>query len=785
MNGFFETIGNVEPTLVSPKEIRMKGDNLHVNFQILKANCFRVQVFEPGLQIVNPFSVVSNPAHGEMQVTAKKDQIEATCEQLSIKIHLNPFFLEISNASGSLLADDAGMAIVKQGQKLIAHKLLQKDEAFYGLGEKTGPMNRRGRAYTNWNTDFFAYGIESDPLYASIPFYLGKTAAGWYGLFLDCPGKSQFNFGASNHRFSTFSSEGGGLDYYVMTGENPAEIISTYTWLTGRMPLPPKWSLGLQQCRYSYYPEHELHSLADNYRNRGISADVLYFDIHYMEEYKVFTWHKERFPDPQGMHKRLAEKGFKTVAIIDPGVKTEHGYPAYESSKAADIFLKYPDGHDFQAQVWPGWCHFPDFTQEKARNWWADQVKILMDSGLSGCWNDMNEPATWGQSLPDAVIFGMEGEQLPHPLARNVYGMEMAHATKTGMELHKPRERAFVLTRAGFSGIQRYAAMWTGDNVASDEHMMAGIRLCLSLGLSGVPFSGMDVGGFVGDSSPALFARWISIASFMPLFRIHSMIDSRESDPWSYGEKTEAICKNYINLRYRLLPTLYQAFQQASISGLPVMEPMLLRHPNDAKTEVFQHQFYLGQLLVCPQESSKDVARVYLPTHAHFHIFTGEKLHSGEHWVPSPIDTLPVFVQAGTVLLMQSWVPHTHAAHNGTMEVHVYFGEVGGYAVWYEDDGHSKTHESGNFYERKIYYSQHQLNIEAVVGSFPSTFKELKVNLHGWPNPAAKGWTLETYQFLEELPDFDPFVSEQKSYKQLILSATFKVAQEAFAIQLP
>jgi len=327
--------------------------------------------------------------------------------------------------------------------------------------------------------------------------------------------------------------------------------------------------------------------------------------------------------------------------------------------------------------------------------------------------------------------------------------------------------------------------MWTGDNVASDEHMMAGIRLCLSLGLSGVPFTGMDVGGFVGESSPALFARWISIAAFMPLFRIHSMIDSRESDPWSYGEKTEAVCKNYINLRYRLLPTLYQAFHHASDSGLPIMEAMLLRHPNNEKTEIFQHQFYLSCLLVCPQESTKEAAKVYLPETTHYHVFTGEKLEPGEHWVHSPIDTLPVFVPSGSVLLMQSWVPHTDAPHNGTLQVHVYFGEEGGEAIWYEDDGQTKTHTSGNFYQRKISYSTQKLGVEAASGSFLTTFIELKVILHGWPNKAADGWTSETYQFLEELPDFDPFVHQQKSYREAVLVATFEVVEEAFAIQLP
>lgn len=773
MNGFIETIGNVQRFEVAANEIGMKGANLQVKVQLWRENCFRVQIFEPGLHIQNPYAVVAQPEQVTHATKENPKGISIQTNDASLIIDFEPFSISFSNQHGVLLASDKTMAVVKQGQRLIAHHELQKDDAFYGLGEKTGPMNRRGRAYTNWNTDYFAYGVESDPLYASIPFYLGKTKAGWYGLFLDCPGKSQFNFGASNHRFTTFTSEGGGLDYYVMTGENPAAILQTYTWLTGRMSMPPKWSLGLQQCRYSYYPEHELHSLADNYRNRGISADVLYFDIHYMEAYKVFTWHKERFPDPKAMHKRLAEKGFKTVAIIDPGVKTEPGYPVYESGKAADVFLKYPDGHDFQAQVWPGWCHFPDFTENEARQWWAGHVKQFMDSGLAGCWNDMNEPATWGQSLPDSVLFGLEGQKLPHPLARNVYGMQMARATHEGMKSHNPKERAFVLTRAAFSGIQRYAALWTGDNVASDEHMMAGIRLCLSLGLSGVPFTGMDVGGFVGESSPALFARWISIASFMPLFRIHSMIDSRESDPWSYGEKTEAICRNYINLRYRLLPTLYSIFAQSTETGIPINEAMLLRHPDLEIPPAYSQQFYLGSLLICPTESQKDATKVWLPEIPHYHLLTGKKHEPGEHWVHSPVDTLPVFVPESSVLLMQSLVPHTDAPHNGTLELHLFSGKHHGKATWYEDDGHSESYAEGHFYQRAISFTGTKLDIAPNTGKGKTSFKNIKFVLHAWEGKLTNVWKKETYQFLDELPDFDPFANEQKTYKMQV--HTFKV----------
>ncbi len=296
-------------------------------------------------------------------------------------------------------------------------------------------------------------------------------------------------------------------------------------------------------------------SVAQNFRDRKIPCDVLWFDIHYMQDYKIFTWNKERFPDPKGMLTKLDKMGFKNVAIIDPGIKVEKGYGPYDDGMKNDMFLKYPDGSVWNGQVWPGWCAFTDYTKPEARIWWGKLFKQDIEDGLDGFWCDMNEPASWGQKAPENIVFNFDGHPATYRVGKNIFGFQMVRATYEGTKQLFDNKRPFVLTRAGFAGLQRYAAIWTGDNKAEDDNMLLGVRLVNSLGISGVPFAGVDVGGFVGNASSDLEARWISVGAFCPFFRSHKEYNGKDAEPWAFGEKTEEICRNYIQLRYNLLPT--------------------------------------------------------------------------------------------------------------------------------------------------------------------------------------------------------------------------------------
>jgi alpha-glucosidase len=476
-------------------------------FTVYDSGMIRIQMSRYPDFESNPYSVISTPKSVKFTITEKDNHLFLKTEKLLLKVNFETFSLSFFDHEGRLLNADDSLGTAWIGTEVTTYKQVQKDEKFIGLGEKTGNLNRFGKAYTNWNTDYFAYGVGDDPLYMSIPFYIGIHDQGAYGIFLDNTHKTVFNFGASTNRFIYFNAEDGDMDYYFIHEPTVSGIISSYTALTGRMAMPPKWSLGFQQCRYSYYPDKEVLTLANTFRDKNMPADVIYLDIHHMEAYKVFTFDGEKFPDPKAMIAALKAKGFRVIVIMDPGIKTEKGYLPYEEGKENDLFVKFPDGQQYEGQVWPGWCAFPDFTKAETRSWWAEKMKFYTEAGVDGFWTDMNEPASWGQFTPNLIEFDYEGNPASHRQARNIYGMQMARSAQEGSLLQNKTERPFVLTRSGFSGIQRFAAAWTGDNVASEEHMLAGIRLINSLGLSGVAFSGYDVGGFAGEASKSLFAR--------------------------------------------------------------------------------------------------------------------------------------------------------------------------------------------------------------------------------------------------------------------------------------
>lgn len=700
---------------------------------------------------------------------------------LVLRITRAAFRLRFEKPDGTLLnADEEAFGSSWLGYECTTYKALQPGERFLGLGEKTGNLDRRGTALVNWNTDAFGYGENTDPMYMSTPFYLGVHPGGVYGIFLDNTHKTRFNFGASNDRFAFFSAEDGPMDYYFFGADSPAVILRDYAQLTGHMPMPPKWAIGFQQCRYSYYPDEVVRAKAQAFRRRGIPADVMYLDIHYMDQYKVFTWNEKRFPQPEALLTELREMGFHVVIIADPGIAREPEYLPYAEGMRDDLFVKYPDGTPYTANVWPGSCHFPDFSKPETRAWWAGHCADFAAAGLAGIWNDMNEPATWGQSMPDLMTFNFDGEGATHKEARNVYGQLMARATREGMEQLNPGERPFVLTRAGYAGIQRYAAVWTGDNVASEEHMLLGCRMLANMGLSGMPFTGNDIGGFVGDADPLLFSRWISLGAFSAFFRCHTMINTRDAEPWAYGEKAEEIARNYINLRYRLLPYVYSIFHEAAQSGLPVVRSLAIEWPHEARVyqTAYQNQFLFGpSLLVCPAMSREKVIPLFLPEGNWYYLYNDQVRAGGqEHYQDCPVDRLPVFVRGGTILPMQSLVQHAGEKPEPILRLQVYAGSGISSFTWYEDDGRSLDHEKGQYVQRilQLDSTRRRLVVGAEKGSYRHGYQRLRVFLHGFgavnrcrlngqPIPSS---TLD-FRYIEQISNFDPFEYVPDPHKEI------------------
>lgn len=766
-----------------------------VNVRFYSPTIIRIQATTTASFSEFSYAVIASPARNIYRMSEEAGKIVLSTDSCKLVISRDPLRFSLQSLDGKVLnEDEPAFGTSWIGEEVTTYKKMQEDEKFIGLGEKTGNLNRRGEGYTNWNTDFFAYPAGGDPIYASIPFYIGLHHNMAYGLFMDNTHKSHFNFGASNDRFSSFTAESGEMNYYLIANTTVAGIIRSYTDLTGRMEMPSLWSIGFQQCRYSYYPDKEVITLARTFRDKRIPADVIYFDIHYMDRYKIFTWDNNRFPQPKKMLDELETMGFKNVVIVDPGIKVEKGYKAYEEGLAGNMFLRYPDGTNYTGQVWPGWCHFPDFTKPAAREWWGASFKGYINDGIDGFWNDMNEPATWGQRFPDLVEADFDGHRTTHREWHNVYGLQMARSTYEGSRKLLNGRRPFILTRAAYSGIQRYSAIWTGDNRPEDDHMMAGVRLVNSLGLSGVANAGYDVGGFAGEASKELFCRWMQIGAFCPFFRSHKMIDARDSEPWSYGEKVEEIVRNYISLRYRLMPYLYSSFYESTRSGMPVARSLAINYPYDNMIYdwKYQNQYLFGHgIMVAPVVSYKEINKVYLPEGT-WYALTTEQLYTGrqELYVETPMESLPLFVKGSAIIPMQSVVQHAGEQPADTLFLHVYKGDEHNSFVYYEDAGDGYENLRGKYYRRSIVYdaAKSALTFGQAEGSHPCKFRTIRMIMHGFGDASFRmngtqvSTVKESIEMIPGVSQFDPIGQSIEGKKATVLTFLIKNSNQEFTV---
>lgn len=755
--------GNIISATISGQKVAFVTEHAQGELTVYSPAVIRVRLDKKKLEKDFSYAVIAKPVETKVSISQNDQEITITTDSLKARITKKPYSVTFYTPDGRVISqDEKGLNTSWVSEEVTTYKKIQDGERFIGLGEKTGDLDRRGSGYTNWNNDAYGYSTEQDPIYSTIPFYMGIHHGLNYGIFLDNTYQSDFNFGASNDRFSSFGAQGGEMNYYFIYHKHLADIITSYTALTGRMNMPPLWSLGYQQNRYSYYPDLEVMRIAQTLREKKIPADGITLDIHYMDQYKLFTWDKKRFPNPLAMNKKLSDMGFTTTVIVDPGIKVEKGYDAYESGLKENIFIKYPDSSNYAGQVWPGWCNFPDFTSEKARAWWRNQVKFFADNGISGIWNDMNEIATWGKKMPSNVLFNYDGAMASHRQAHNVYGMQMARSSYEGARASM-NKRPFILTRAGYAGLQRYTAIWTGDNRSEEDHMLLGVRLLNSLGLSGVPFTGMDIGGFLGTPGTSLFARWVQIGAFNPYFRNHTAVNTQSSEPWTHGEEVLEISRNYISLRYKLMPYLYSAFFEATQSGLPVMRSLAIDYTFDAKVfdTRFQNQYLFGKaFLVLPFESTKEFGKAYFPNGSWYNLYTDEKQDGGtEKILGLSISKLPVYVKESSIVPMQSLVQTTQEKPTDTLCIHIYKGNLKNSFVYYEDDGQSYNYEKGDFYKRTITYDpvKRSITFGQTEGTFKSKFNYLKVIFHGFGRedklPKAGE---EAISFLSPISKFDP-----------------------------
>jgi alpha-glucosidase len=696
---------------------------------------------------------------------------------IEVRAERDPLRLVVSDLAGHVLCADAlGRPTEFSHGGFTVHKEMPVDEHFFGLGDKSGSFDRREQAFTLWNTDVGPQE-STDPLYKSIPFFLATTGGGRaYGLFLDNTWRTWFDFGKSARDAYSFGAEGGPLDYYFIDGPTPKQVVLAYAYLTGKPPLPPLWSLGFQQSRYSYTPESAIRDVANRMRADKIPSDVLYLDIDYQYKNRPFTVDPGRFPGFEGLVSDLRKQHFHLVTITDLHIAhvPDQKYMPYETGHAGDHFIKKADGSEFVGIVWPGPAVFPDFTRARTREWWGGLYKGFVDQGVAGFWNDMNEPSVFdgpGKTMPLDNIHrieepGFATRTATHAEIHNIVGMENERATFEGLLKLRPNERPFVLTRATYAGGQRYGFTWTGDNSATWNHVRLATQMLLNLGMSGISMVGDDIGGFNGSPSPDLLTRWIEVGAFNPMYRDHTTLGSLPQEVWVHGPKHEAIRRRYIETRYRLLTYIYTLADEASRTGLPLMRPLFLEFPgymDSADTE-----FLLGRdLLIAPApfgEMMDDYAVSY-PPGDWFDFWTGKKMKhqpvqpditeisntiaagqsldkfAAPESIHPVLDTLPVFVRSGSILPIQPVVQSTDETPKGPLELRVYPGRDCMGSI-YLDDGHTFAYRNGEFLRQEFQCKRESTGVSVEFGerqgSYAPWWKTVEVVIFDWPSGKAE-----------------------------------------------
>ena len=688
-------------------------------------------------------------------VTIAGDVTMLRTAALSVTLDRATLGITVRDGQGRVvLADAPGESLRFADGGFRLRKTMAADAHYFGLGDKTGALDRRGSAFTLWNSDQFGFGTATDPLYKSIPFVLGLDDAGHgFGLFMDNSWRSFFDFGKSERNAFAFGAEGGPVDYYVMAGPGPKDVVQAYAWLTGKPPLTPRWALGFQQSRWSYMTQQEVQGIADRLRADRIPADVLWLDIDYQDRNRPFTVDTRAFPDLPGLVSRLKTQSLHLVAITDLHIADapNQGYKPFDSGMAADVFMKKPDGTPFVGPVWPGPSVFPDFTRATVRDWWGAQYRDFVQMGIAGFWNDMNEPAVFDtptKTMPLDVVNvieepGFAPRKTTQAEAHNLVGMLNSRATYEGVLGLAPDKRPFVMTRASFAGGQRYAATWTGDNSSSWAQLKLSVSQLVNLGLSGFAYAGDDIGGFAGDPpSPELLTRWIEVGAFNPIFRDHYQKGKAAQEVWVHGKQQEDIRRRYIEERYRLMPYIYALADENSRTGLPLMRPVFLEYPGmiakGNRLGGTEDQFMLGRdLLVAPPVTweSRAPYSVTLPGPGWYDYWTGLPVQ-GAGTIETPmLDHLPVFVRPGAILPRQPLVQSTTELPKGRLQLDVYPGpDCAG--TLYLDDGESLAYKRDGYLRQRLTCDATSLSFGARTGAFKPWWTGFDVVVHGWNRSA-------------------------------------------------
>ena len=714
--------GNLLGFEVNGSEVKVSFEKETAYFTVVRDDIVRVYV--PYFDAACKSKAIEENPVVPTEFTAEKDgeTVVIRTDKVMVKIQ-NDFYVDFYKADGTpLMKDYRGERTTKEkvswmslemleaeGHDISAYldkqlryelvKELDEGDDFYGLGDKSGFLNKKHYEYENWNSDLpQAHNEDFHALYKSVPFLMClKKDSSAYGVFYDNTFRSYINLGKENEGYFFYAAEEGNMDYYFIAGETLVDVVGSYTYLTGTTPLPQLFTLGYQQSRWGYESADDINFVVDNYRAANIPLDVIHLDIDYMDNFKVFTWDEKNYGPKGELFERIKGLGVKPVCIIDPGTKKEEGYHIDDEGVEKGYFVTDKDGEVYVNAVWPGDSHFPDFGRKEVREWWANNHKVLTDLGVGGIWNDMNEPASFHGELPGDVVFYDEDRKTNHAEMHNVYGHLMSKATYTGLK-EQTGKRPFVITRACYAGSQKYTTVWTGDNQSLWHHLQMVIPQLCNLGMSGFTFCGTDIGGFGADTTPELLCRWIQAAMFSPLFRNHAAKGTKDQEPWRFSKEVADINRKYIELRYKFLPYIYDLFYKGETTGLPVMRPLVLHYPNDPEVRNLNSEFLAGEnILVAPVlEQGATKRMVYLPEGTWYDYWTGERVEGKQYILKdAPIDVCPIYIKAGSIIPTYEVVQYVGEKPYNKLELLVTPGA--GEYTHFQDNGEDYAYKNGEY----------------------------------------------------------------------------------------
>ncbi len=697
-NGGLRVFKNYE---INHNNIDIYFSNMKITLTMFENDIVKVFIGDKYEESISTNGVVDDLGKGEFIVEEDSNFVIVKGTKVLTFVDKNTTEISFRDLEGNIINEDFQPSFKDEEGNVYISKV-NDCLAYYGLGEKGGDLNKKGCYTENFNTDDPETDDDSITYYKTIPFYVALKEEATYGIFFDNSFRSYFDMGKEMGDRIFFGAIGGQIQYYFIPGENIKEVVKNYTALTGRMEMPPLWSLGYQQCRFSYFSQEEVRELVKTFEEKDIPLDVVYLDIDYMDGFRVMTFKTPNFDDAAGLIGDLKEKGIRTITIIDPGVKVDEEYPVFKRGKEGNHFTKKLDGEMFIGAVWPGNSAFPDFSNKDCREWWKSELKkFISEHGMDGIWNDMNEPCVFNndhKTMLETCLHNSDNGVIEHKEFHNRYGFEMSRCSKEAQEELHPNERGFSMTRATYAGGQRYSSVWTGDNMSLWSQMRMSISMNANLGISGFSFVGNDVSGFGLDSSEELFIRWMEMGPFIPIFRNHSNMYTRRQEPWAFGPRAEKIAKKSIELRYELLPYIYDLYYISHKEGLPIFRPMIMEYEKDMNLLNMREQFMLGEnMIVAPVlyegERSKTL---YLPKGSWFNYFTMEKLQGGKWYkLPCELDEILVFVKEGAIIPTYNKKFRNVKERPNNILLKVFGENAKGFH--YNDDGHSMEYLEGKY----------------------------------------------------------------------------------------